>query len=141
MKPTPKGWPQISSALYYSDPAAAIDWLCKAFGFQVRIKVEGEGGAIVHSELEFGTGLIMVSGLGRSKVGASPASLDGKNTQTLFVYVDDVEAHCVKAREAGAKVLTEPKTSDYGEDYWTDRSCELEDLEGHKWWFAQRLKG
>ena len=39
MKPTPPGWPRISTALYYDDAAEAIDWLCKAFGFELRLKV------------------------------------------------------------------------------------------------------
>ena len=43
MKPPPKDWPRISSALAYDDAATAIDWLCRAFGFKVRLKVEGEG--------------------------------------------------------------------------------------------------
>ena len=42
MKPTPTGWPRISSALYYDDAAKAIDWLCRAFGFEVQLKVEGD---------------------------------------------------------------------------------------------------
>ena len=57
MKPTPPGWPRISTALYYDDAQPAIDWLCRAFGFEVRLKVEGEGGAIEHSELVFGDGV------------------------------------------------------------------------------------
>ena len=61
MKPAPKDWPRISSALYYLDAAKAIDWLCRAFGFEVRLKVEGDGGRIEHSEVVFGEGLIMVS--------------------------------------------------------------------------------
>ncbi len=39
MKPAPPGWTRISSSLYYDDAAKAIDWLCDAFGFTVRIKV------------------------------------------------------------------------------------------------------
>ena len=54
MKPTPPGWPRISAALFYADPVAAIDWLCRAFGFEVRMKVEGPNGTIEHSELEYG---------------------------------------------------------------------------------------
>jgi len=62
MNPTPNGWPRISSGLYYRDPAAMIDWLCAAFGFEVKIKVVGEDGRIEHSELTYGDGLIMVGG-------------------------------------------------------------------------------
>ena len=61
-KPTPPDWPRISSSLYYDDAAAAIDWLCDAFGFEVRLKVEGEGGRIEHSELVYGDGVVMVAG-------------------------------------------------------------------------------
>ena len=61
MRPTPAGWPRLSSSIFYQDAATAIDWLCKAFGFEVRLKVEGEGGRIVHSELTYGDGLIMRS--------------------------------------------------------------------------------
>jgi uncharacterized glyoxalase superfamily protein PhnB len=56
-----------------------------------------------------------------------------------MVYVDDVEAHCAKARAAGATITTEPKTSDYGADYWTDRSYGVTDCGGHSWWFVQRI--
>jgi uncharacterized glyoxalase superfamily protein PhnB len=64
MKPTPQGWPRISSAVFYDDAAAAIPWLCRVFGFEVRLKVEGENGRIEHSELAFGDGLVMVGTAG-----------------------------------------------------------------------------
>ena len=70
----------------------------------------------------------------------SPKALDGANTQTLCVYVDDVDAHCERARKAGAKIVQEPETHDYGDDYWSDRSYECIDLEGHHWWFMQRMR-
>src|SRR5688500_1715154 len=96
MRPTPPGWPRISSALYYEDPRAAIEWLCKAFGFDVKIIVEGEDGAIHHSELAYGDGLIMVGDANRrerSPYVRAPGQVGGGNTQNMMVYVDDVEAH------------------------------------------------
>jgi hypothetical protein len=48
VKETPPGWPRMSPAVFYDDAAAAIDWLCRAFGFEVRLKVEGDGGRIEH---------------------------------------------------------------------------------------------
>ena len=142
MKPTPPGWPRLSSAVYYDDAAKAIDWLCDAFGFEVRLKVEGEGGRIEHSELVYGEALVMVADCKSDKYThtASPAQVGGKNTQNLMLYVDDVEAHCARARAAGAEIWIEPKTSDYGEEYWTDRSYGCVDLGGHRWWFCQRLR-
>ena len=147
-KPTPTGWPRISSALYYDDAETAIDWLCNAFGFMVRLKVAGEDGSIVHSELEYGDGLIMVGQTGRADEGknawqsgqASPKAVGQRNTQSLCVYVDDVDAHCERARAAGAEVYREPTTTDYGDKYWTDRTCGVRDPEGHMWWFMQRLR-
>lgn len=137
----PSDWPRISSAVFCDDASTEIDWLCKAFGFEVKLKIEGENGVIEHSELVMGDGLIMVGSTQRGDRRKSPRSIDGANTQSMMVYVADVEAHCERARAAGAKILVEPKTSDYGEEYWSDRSYEAEDPEGHRWWFAQRLRG
>jgi uncharacterized glyoxalase superfamily protein PhnB len=143
MKPTPPGWPRMSSSLYYDDAAKAIDWLCKAFDFEVRLRVESDDGRIEHSELVYGDGVVMVADATKAEKYAhirSPKQVGGGNTQNLFVYVDDVEAHCKRAREAGAKIVYEPKTTDYGEEYWSDRSYQCEDVGGHNWWFAQRLR-
>ena len=142
MNPPPRGWPRISSALIYDDPRAAIDWLCKAFGFEVQLKVEGDGGTIEHSELTYGGGLIMVGGpKAKFPQYQSPRAVNGRNTQSLMVYVDDVQAHCKQARAAGAVITDEPSTHDYGEEYWADLSYGCIDVEGHLWWFTQRLRG
>jgi uncharacterized glyoxalase superfamily protein PhnB len=148
MKKTPAGWPRITPAVYYEDPHAAIDWLCRTFGFEVRLKVEGEGGRIEHCELEFGDGLIMVgtAGLGDTakeawqQFYASPKSIGGKSTQGLAIFVDDVDAHYDRARAAGARIFRELQTSDYGDDYWADRTYGANDPEGHVWWFMQRMR-
>jgi uncharacterized glyoxalase superfamily protein PhnB len=143
MKPTPEGWPRISSSLFYDDPRAAIEWLCKAFGFEVRLLVEGEGGRVEHSELTFGDGLVMVGQADSVRPGRDYARSPGKlggNSQALCVYVDDAEAHCERARAAGATITDEPSTHDYGEDYWADRTYGCADPEGHHWWFMQRVK-
>lgn len=140
-KEPPKGWPRISSSLVYADAARAIDWLCRAFGFEVQLKVEAEGGKIAHSELVLPGGLISLGDV--EKPGRdwrkTPAQAGGC-TQALCVYVDDVDAHCARARAAGATIAAEPKTTDYGDGYWVDRSYEAIDLEGHHWWFMQRIE-
>lgn len=147
MQAPPPGWPRISSALYYEDAAKAIDWLCEAFGFEVRLKVEGEGGRIEHSELCFGDdGLVMVGTAARTDredraFCRTPRSLAGANTQSLCICVDDVDAHCRRARAAGAEITLEPEVHDYGEDYWADRVYEAVDPEGHHWFFTQRVRG
>jgi len=141
MKPTPPGWPRVASALYYDDASAMIDWLCKAFGFTLRFKVEGKDGSIEHSELELADGLIMVGSAEVKRAWCkSPASLQGANTQSLMAYVDDVEAQFERARAAGATIVSAPTTVDYGPDYWTDRGFECIDPEGHHWWIIERLR-
>jgi len=142
-KPTPKGWPRISSGLTYADAAKAIDWLCRVFGFEVQLRVDGENGKVVHSQLILGDGLIMLGDDDGAKGRTwrkSPKDIGGANTQTLMVFVDDVEAHHARAKAAGAQIGMEPKTSDYGDEYWVDRTYEAIDLEGHHWWFVQRMK-
>jgi uncharacterized glyoxalase superfamily protein PhnB len=149
MKPTPPGWPRISSSVYYDDPRAAIDFLQKAFDFELQLLVEGDAGAVVHSELRYGDGLVMVGSTGTKdpsrehwqKDQKSPASLDGANTQSLCIFVDDADAHCAHARAHGARIFREPKTDDYGDDYWADRTYGAWDPEGHVWFFMQRLRG
>jgi uncharacterized glyoxalase superfamily protein PhnB len=134
--PPPPGWPRISSALFYDDAAAAIDWLERAFGFATRLRVEDGAGRIVHSELELGGGLVMVASAREG--GQSPRAFGGANTQSLFVYVEDVDAHCARARACGARIVSEPSNREY--DAWQDRTYEALDAEGHRWWFGQRVR-
>jgi uncharacterized glyoxalase superfamily protein PhnB len=125
-----------------------LDWLVRVFGFELRLKVDGDGGSIVHSELTFGDGLIMVGALGKATPPAgaaagvkwrSPKMVGGANTQSLCIFVDDVDVHYAHARAEGAKIARELKTTDYGGDHGTDRGYMAEDPEGHLWYFMQRL--
>ena len=146
MKPTPSGWPRIAPGVYYRDASTMIDWLCTAFGFELRLKVQGDQGRVEHSELVYGDGVVMVGeqlfGDAR-RFGTDRKSplLAGCNTQNLMVYVDDVDAHCGQARQHGARVIAEPELHDYGDDYWADRAYGCLDPEGHLWWFTQRIRG
>ncbi len=145
MKPTPAGWPRISPGVYYRNALAMLDWLPRAFGFTVQLKVE-EDGRLVHSQLVYGDGLIMVgeelageqSRFGTQRLSPLQA---GCNTQNLMIYVDDVDAHCAAARAAGAEIVAEPEDHDYGAEHWCDRAYGAKDPEGHLWWFVQRLRG
>ena len=145
-KPTPPGWPRLSPAIYCDDPRAAIAWYCQAFGFEVVIVVDGPDGGVAHSEIRFGEAIVMVSQNSADRearfgvTGSSPRALGGANTQSLFLYVDDVDAHCARARAAGARVTYELTDNDYGPDHWTDRTYGCVDPDGHLWWFSQRLR-
>lgn len=140
MQPAPNGWSRISSSVVYDDARAAIQWLCKAFGFEVRVIVESSDGKLMHSELVFGDGdsVVMVAQAGNRPHYTSPREAGG-NTQSLMVFVDDVESHAANAVKHGARVFEEMRVSDYGKEYWSDRSYGAVDLEGHHWWFTQRL--
>ena len=144
MSKPPQGWPRITAAVFYDDAAKAIDWLCAAFGFEVRLKVEGEGGRIEHSELTFGEGVIMVASTGgksqRPRQCKSPRALGGANTQMFCIWVDAIDEHCQTARAAGAKIVEEPATQDYGEENPSDRTYRAEDPEGHQWVFMHRVR-
>ena len=147
MKPTPAGWLRFSPSLVYRDARAMIDWLCSAYGFELKLLVQSDDGAVEHSELSYGEGLVMVSqedidGSPRFGVALrSPRSLAGANTQHIMVFVDNADAHCAQARAAGARIVAEPEDHDYGVEYWTDRSYGAVDPEGHLWWFSQRVRG
>lgn len=134
----PDGWPRLTMSVFYDDAAAAIDWLCRAFGFEVRLKVEHEG-RIQHSELTYEGAVIMVGQTGGRPWCLSPRTAGGC-TQAVCLQVDDVDAHCERARAAGAVIDAEPADHDHGPEYWTDRTYGAVDPEGHHWWFSMRVR-
>lgn len=125
----------LTSALCYKDPKAALAWLEAAYGFEPYMVISDKDGNIAHSEMVWGDNLVMV-GSEWSADHKSPASLGGKNTQTVQVHLDtDIDAHCERARKAGAEILMEPDTQFYG-----DRTYRARDPEGHIWTFGQTVK-
>lgn len=146
MQPTPAGWPRLCVSIYYDNARVAIDWLVAAFGFELALKVDGEDGSVMHSQLTFGGALIMVGEGGSNRTPKfgitmrSPKHLGGANSQGVMLYIDDVDTHCTRARTAGATIVAEPELHDYGPDYWADRSYGALDLDGHLWWFTQRVR-
>jgi uncharacterized glyoxalase superfamily protein PhnB len=137
--------PTITPMLSYEDVAAAIPWLEQAFGFRERMRMANEDGTVGHAELTLGEGVIMLGNPGpdyRSPRHHAETCEDAKRWSTvpfvidgLHVVVDDVGAHFERARAAGARILSEPQDEPYGE-----RIYRVEDLEGHRWMFAQPLR-
>jgi uncharacterized glyoxalase superfamily protein PhnB len=127
--------PSLSSAICYRDPMAMLDWLERAFGFERYMLITDGEGNLAHSEMRFGDGLVMV-GNEWTDDHRSPASIGGKNTQTVHVHLaDDIDGHCERARAAGARIHQEPETQFYG-----DRTYRAVDPEGHIWTFGQTVE-
>ena len=93
----------VIPGLRYQDAPKAIDWLCRAFGFEKRLVVPGEGDSIAHAQLTYGNGMIMLGSAGThggsfDDLLRTPAELGGANTQAPYVIVDDCKAHYERAR-------------------------------------------
>lgn len=124
----------IIPTLRYKDAAAAIDWLCDAFGFEKHLVVSGEGGDIAHAQLVFGNGMVIVGTTRDDAFGQHQAPLsapDAPVSQSAYIIVTDVDAHHAKVVSAGAKIVLEPEDQDYGGRLYSCR-----DVEGHLWNFG-----
>jgi len=125
----------LGSGVFYRDPRAALTWLEAAFGFERSMVVSDADGKLVHSEMRFGDCYIIVDSEWSDYV-ASPASVLGKNTQSVYVRLKDgLDAHCEQARAAGADIIQEPADQFYGE-----RQYRARDPEGHVWTFTQPIR-
>jgi len=134
MAATETGSPLIS-CLDYKDADVAVAWLCRAFGFQEHAVYRDDAGRVAHAELSFGRGIIMLGPDQRGEFGklvmTLPERAGGRCTQTIYVIVDDVDAHYARASEAGAETIIAPRGESYG-----GRSYSVRDPEGHAWSFG-----
>ncbi len=126
--------PTIIPTLRYRDARTAIDWLCRAFGFERHLVVDAEDGVVEHAQLAFGSGMIM---LGQARDSdhdsrmVSPGEIGGRQTQTPYLIVADVDAHHAVAAAAGAEIVMAPEDQPYG-----GRLYSALDPEGHLWNFG-----
>jgi len=130
----PQDMPRITPHLFYDDVGAALDWLVKAFGFEVRLRMTDKEGLVVHGEVNVKDGLVMLGLAAEVEAWESPRTLGGRVSQRLYIFVDDVDAHYQRALSAGAKIIRQP-----ADQFWGDRVYECIDPEGHRWKFAQHL--
>lgn len=118
--------------LRYRDTPAAIDWLGEVFGFACQVAVPGMDGAIAHAQLTLGGGMIMLGTVTEDddygRVLVQPDQVDGRETQTVYLQVDDADRVCERARNAGAVILQEPSDTEFG-----SRGFMCRDPEGHVW--------
>ncbi len=126
--------PVVSPLLFYRDPKAALAFLQNAFGFETRMVVEDGEGGVIHSESFFGGELVMVCGP-PSGDWVAPGDPGGCRTASVHVQLrEGIDAHCERARDAGAQIDREPADQPYGDRVYTCR-----DPEGHSWSFGQTL--
>lgn len=121
--------------LSYRDANAAVKWLCENFGFDKKAAYAGEQGRIVHAELSFGNGMIMLGAVDQaSDYGrhlCQPDETGNKVTQTVYVITPDPDRIYQQAKAAGARILREIRDEDYG-----GRGFICSDPEGHIWSFG-----
>ena len=123
----------VIPALQYQDAPAAIEFLCRAFGFEKNAVYEGEGGSIAHAQLKLGNGMVMLGSAKDTEYGkllVRPRDAGGV-TMSVYVIVEDADAHFARAKAAGAEIAREPVTQDYG---GRDYTCK--DPEGNVWTFG-----
>ncbi|MBA2408582.1 MAG: glyoxalase [Gammaproteobacteria bacterium] len=124
----------VVPTMRYRNARAAIDWLCRAFGFEQHLIVAGDNGAIAHAQLAFGNGMVMLGSAsddGFGKLVRPPVEAGGVNTQSPYVIVNDADRHLARAVAAGAEIVIDIKDEDYGGRGYTCR-----DPEGHIWNFG-----
>jgi uncharacterized glyoxalase superfamily protein PhnB len=115
--------------VHYQNLAEAMAWLTRAFGFQEYYRYgDGPSGG----QMWAGKAVIQVRQADEKE--KSPAQL-GYGTQSLTIFVDDVDAPYALAKAAGARILEDPHEAEYGEYQYAG-----EDLDGHHWLFSRHAK-
>lgn len=127
----------VTPFAFYRDPSAALGWLAEAFGFETTLLITDDDGKVAHAEMTFRDCNIGVGGEWEPQLAGarmrSPMSVDGIGTQFMRLQLDDgLDAHCERARRAGAVIAQEPEDQFYGA-----RTYRARDPEGHVWTFSQ----
>lgn len=116
----------------YRDAPAAIDWLCRNFGFEKQLVVPGAPGQIAHAQLVSGSGMLMLGSVDDSsefgKNMRQPDEIGGFETQSSYLVVKDADAVYERVKADGGTIVIEIKDEDYGGRGFTCR-----DLEGRLW--------
>jgi uncharacterized glyoxalase superfamily protein PhnB len=116
----------VIPVLIYPDVREGVSWLSEAFGFVERVRI----GEDHRSQLSFGDGAVIIGDVRNER--RPPRA--GEVTHSVMVRVDDVHAHCERARAHGARILMEPTDFEYGE-----RQYAAEDPAGHHWTFSETI--
>jgi len=114
----------------YRDVAAAMAWLKRVFGFEEHYRYGAEDDRVSGAQLRLGEAYVMA----RTRADATPDEL-GFGTQSLTIFVEDVEGHCARSRAEGARIVEELNETMYGELQYAAL-----DLDGHHWLFSRHAR-
>lgn len=124
----------VIPGMRYRDAPAAIEWLCRAFGFSRHLVVPDDDGGIAHAQLVLGNGMIMLGSYRDEgeydRLVRMPDDVGG-STQAAYIVIEEIEDHYLRAVEAGARVVYELAEQDYGGKLYS-----VLDPEGHLWNFG-----
>jgi PhnB protein len=134
VKPIPEDRPRVIPYLTVDGAAEALDFYVSALGAVERARIPGPGGKVMHAELAFGDGSVMVSDA-FPEWGANGPRAIGGTPVTIAIYVEDADATIARAAEAGATVISQPENQ-----FWGDRSGTIEDPFGHRWHIGTRVE-
>ena len=118
----------IYPSLRYRDAKAAIEFLERAFGFELVASHEDPGGRIQHAEMRWGDSMIM---LGEETEQSIARLGEHAGRGWNYVTVTDADAHHARAEAAGAEITGELTDQDYG-----SRDYTAADPEGNHWSFG-----
>jgi uncharacterized glyoxalase superfamily protein PhnB len=122
----------IIPGLRYRNALPMIEWLVKAFGFEKQAIYDGPNGVVMHAQLSFGNGMIMIgsvdNGTPSSHLLKQPDEVGGAETQTPYLVVSDIDTIYGRAKAAGATMVIDLEEKDYG-----GKAFSCRDPEGHVW--------
>lgn len=121
----------VIPVMRYRDAKAAIESLCTVFGFERHACYEAEDGTVMHAELSFGNGMVMLGSVRDNAFGETmcqPDEVGMKETQSPYLVVADADAVYARARAAGFAIVRDIVDESYG-----GRGFSCRDLEGHLW--------
>ena len=126
----------VIPVLRYRDAPAAIEWLCRTFGFERHLIVPNADGSIAHAQLSFGKGMLMLGSVRKEETEfgrliKQPDEIGGVSTQSIYVVANDADTVHAQAKAGGAKIAMDIRSEDYG-----GRGFRCYDLEGHLWSFG-----
>ena len=115
--------------LYYPDVTAAADWLCKALGLAVRLRIGDH-----RIQMKFADGCLIVAEATPDRGLTGDNGFTAGQAHSVMIRIADADSLCERARQAGARILKPPTSYPYGE-----RQCNLEDPFGHRWTLTQSI--